>query len=155
MNYDFSLVDDKDSYVSVPPGIYTCRVAEIRPGYARDGSERWSLRLEVVAGEYAGRTAAWDSLTWSDRGVVRVKRVLEALGFDVSGELEVDPSDLQDMRARVQVLLEEWEEPVSGRRQERMSVPYQGWGPAPNGQAPDGEAPVQAGTEDHTADNPF
>jgi hypothetical protein len=129
MRYDIGTVEDKDSYASVPEGVYECKVTDVRVTTARDGSERWSLRLVVVGGEYAGRTAAWDSITWSDRGVVRVKRVLEALGFDVSGEVELEARDLQGLQARVQVILEQYADPLSGRRQERMTVPYAGWGP--------------------------
>ena len=129
MHFDFRSVDDIDSFVSVPQGVHVCRVAEVREGRARDGSIRWSFRLEVVEGEWAGRTAAWDSLTWSERGVHRVKKVLEALGVDVRGELDIEPADLVGLRARVQVEPEEREDPLSGRRQVRMRVPYLGYGP--------------------------
>lgn len=129
MRFDFSTVDDRDSFVSVPEGEYLCRVAEVRPGSARDGSERWGFRLEVVEGPWAGRTAAWDSLTWSERGVFRVKRVLEAFGFPVSGEVEIESADLVGRRAHVQLEPEEWEDPVTGRRQLRMQVPYLGYRP--------------------------
>ena len=57
MRFDFSQVQDVESFVSIPEGSYPCRVAEVREGLARDGSVRWSLRLEVLDGEYAGRTA--------------------------------------------------------------------------------------------------
>lgn len=155
MRFDFSRVEDVESYVSVPEGTYRCRVAEVREGRSRDGSPRWNLRLEVSTGEYAGRTAAWDSLTWSDRGVYRVKRVLAGLGLDVSGELEIEPPDLIGREAWVEVALEEREEPLTGRRQLRLRVPYDGFraceeegdaserarapthgrGPSPNGHA--------------------
>ena len=150
MRYDFSDVDDKQSFATVPPGVYLCRVAEVREGHSRDGSERWSLRLEVATGDLAGRTAAWDSLTWSERGVVRVKRVLEALGFDVTGELEVEPASLKDLRARVQLVLEDWEDPVTGKRQERLTVPFLGWGPA----VEDDSAPAE-GSASAFAESPF
>lgn len=129
MRFDFSTVDDKDSFLSVPEGEYLCRVAEVRPGSARDGSERWSFRLEVVEGPWAGRTAGWDSLTWSERGVFRVKRVLEAFGYPVSGEVEIELEDLVGRRAHVQLETEEWEDPATGRRQVRMQVPYLGYRP--------------------------
>lgn len=129
MRFDFSSVDDIDSYVFVPEGEHDCRVADVREGTSRDGSVRWSFRLEVLAGEWAGRTAAWDSLTWSERGVYRVKKVLEAFGLDVRGELEIDPQDLLNLQARVRVVPEEREDPVTGRRQVRMRVPYLGYAP--------------------------
>ena len=74
MHYDFSQVEDTQSFVSIPEGAYECRIAEVREGLSRDGSVRWSFRLEVLRGEYAGRTAGWDALTWSERGISRVKR---------------------------------------------------------------------------------
>ena len=129
MRYDFSRVDETESYITVPPGLYGCKITEVRPGFARDGSERWTFRLEVLDGEYAGRMAAWDSLTWSDRGVLRVKKVLEAFGFDVSGELEITPRDLQDARVQAYVQPEEWEDPRRGNRVLRNRVPFQGYMP--------------------------
>lgn len=129
MRFDFSSVDDVESYINVPEGMHNCRVAEVRDGRARDGSVRWSYRLEVIDGEWAGRTAAWDSLTWSERGIYRVKKVLAALGLDVKGVVEIVPNDLVGLRARVRVEPEEREDPANGRRQVRMRVPYLGYEP--------------------------
>jgi len=127
MNYDFSQVDDIESFVSIPEGPYYCRVAEVREGTSRDGDVRWNLRLEVSRGEYAGRTAGWDSLTWSERGLRRVKRVLGALGFDVRGSLAVEAADLVDREAHVLFEPEEREDPLTGRRSVRLRVPYAGF----------------------------
>ena len=143
MRFDFSSVDDVETYVFVPEGEHDCRIADVREGTSRDGSVRWSFRLEVLGGEYAGRTAAWDSLTWSERGVYRVKKVLEALGLDVKGELEIEPKDLIDLQARVRVIPEEREDPVTGRRQVRMRVPYLGYASIGSASAGDGEARPQ------------
>lgn len=137
MRFDFSNVDDVHSFVSVPAGVHTVRVAEVREGRSRDGSTRWTFRLEVLDGDHAGRTAAWDSLTWSERGIYRVKKVLAALGMDVSGEVEVEPKDLVGLRARVLVQPEEREDPISGNRQVRMRVPYLGYEPFEDGARPD------------------
>ena len=150
MRFDFSTVDDVDSYVFVPEGDHDCRVADVREGTSRDGSVRWSFRLEVLDGEWAGRTAAWDALTWSERGVYRVKKVLEALGLDVRGELEIEPHDLLNLKARVRVVPEEREDPVTGRRQVRMRVPYLGYAPIEVGAKASERAP-QDGAEDGTS----
>lgn len=127
MRYDFSEVEDVESFVSVPEGRYRCRVAEVREGLARDGSVRWSLRLEVAEGDYAGRTAGWDSLTWSDRGVVRVRRVLDALGVDTSGVVELEAHELVGRQVEALFQTEEREDPLSGRRLLRLRVPYAGY----------------------------
>lgn len=127
MKIDFRDVDDVQSYVYVPPGAYVCRVAEVRPGLARDGSVRWSLRMEVAEGDQLGRTAAWDSLTWSDRGVARVKLVLKALGLPTHGVVEIEPQDLVGKRAKVTVQPEERENAQTGLREVRNRVPYAGF----------------------------
>ena len=129
MQYDFSTVEERDSFVTVPEGVYVCKVEEVRPGLAKDGSARWSLRLNVDEGELGGRTAGWDSITWSERGIFRVKHVLEALGFDVAGTVEIEPADLVGRRAKVQFELEQWEDPLSGKTQVRLRVPYLGFAP--------------------------
>jgi hypothetical protein len=133
MRFDFSQIQDVESFVSIPEGRYLCRVAEVRDGVTRDGSVRWSLRLEVAEGEFAGRTAGWDGLHWSDRGIVRVKRVLEVLGFDVRGEIEIEPEELVGTRARVEFRSEQWSDPASGRQIVRLSVPYAGYEPVEGG----------------------
>jgi len=137
MRFDFSTVDEVDSFVSVPAGMHDVRVAEVREGRARDGSTRWTFRLEVIDGDHAGRTAAWDALTWSERGIFRVKKVLGALGIDVRGEVEVEIKDLVGLRARVVVQPEEREDPITGRRQVRMRVPYLGYEPLVGGAHPE------------------
>ena len=127
MEFDFDAADRLNDYVTVPPGTYVCRIAEVREHSTRDGSPRWGMRLEVVDGEYAGRTAAWDSLVFSERGLPRVKQVLQRFGFDVSGAVDLVPQDLIDLRARAQCLLEEYEDKLTGRRQTRLRVPYLGY----------------------------
>lgn len=127
MRFDFSQVQDVESFVSIPEGTYPCRIAEVREGLARDGSVRWSLRLEVLAGEYAGRTAGWDGLTWSDRGVLRVQRVLEALGIEARGEVDLEPDQLVGLSVRAAFVAEEREDPLTGRRTARLRVPYAGY----------------------------
>lgn len=127
MQIDFSRVEDLESYASIPEGTYLCRIGDVREGLTRDGSPRWALRLEVAEGDYAGKTAAWDGLTWSERGLPRVKQVLAKLGFDVSGPLELHPGDLKGLHVRAQLQPEEREDPLSGRRIVRLRVPYMGY----------------------------
>ncbi|HUR27462.1 MAG TPA: hypothetical protein VM509_04695 [Planctomycetota bacterium] len=127
MHYDFSQVQDTQSFVSIPEGVYDCRIAEVREGLARDGSVRWSFRLEVLRGEYAGRTGGWDALTWSERGIPRVKRTLEVFGMDVRGEIDLEPNDLVGLAARVTFQSEEREDSMTGKRTLRLRVPYAGY----------------------------
>lgn len=127
MRVDFSNVDDVQNFVSVPPGTYLCRIAEVRERTTRDGDPSWSFRLMVDEGEYSGRTAAWDSFSWSERGMSRTKHVMTELGFETDGVLDVNSEDLMGRRAYVEVLLEEREDPVTGARQIRPRVPFRGY----------------------------
>jgi len=130
MQIDFSEIVDVESYASIPEGTYLCRIAEVRMGSTKEGSPRWGLRLEVAEGDYAGRTAGWDNLSWSERGLPRVKGILQRLGYDVSGPLELLPEDLVGRRIRAQFQTEEREDPATGRRVVRLAVPYMGYEPA-------------------------
>jgi len=126
MRLDFTNVEDV-SYVSVPEGVYDCQLTDVRERSTRDGSPRWSFRLVVTEGEYAGRTAAWDSVSWTERGMGRAKHVLSKLGFDVTGIVDVDAEDLLGKRARVKIEFEEREDPISGIRSVRPTVPFLGY----------------------------
>ena len=79
----------------------------------------------------------------------RVKKVLEAFGVDVRGEIEIEPHDLVNLQAQVRVEPEEREDPLTGRRQVRMRVPYLGYAPLARAHGEDevdtgGLAPVDA-----------
>jgi hypothetical protein len=127
MQIDFSSVEDVESFVTVPEGTYPCRIAEVRERLTREGHPRWAFRLEVADGDHAGRTAAWDSLVWSPRGLPRAKNVLAQLGFDVSGPLSVEPVELVDRCVRTELRIERHEDPQSGRTTSRLRVPYMGY----------------------------
>ena len=133
---DFSRIEDVESFVTIPEGRHLVRIAEVREGETRAGHLRWAMRLEVTDGEYAGRTAAWDGMVWSKRGLPRVKHVLNVLGFDTEGSLEVSPDDLCGKQAIVDFFMEEWEHPTTGRRTQRLAVPFLGYEPADDASSP-------------------
>ena len=113
--------------MSVPEGTYLCRIDEVREGTTRDGAPRWAFRLAVADGEHAGRTAAWDGFSWSERGVRRAKHVLSKLGFDTDGVLELEPDELLHRRVWAEIGLEESEDPVTGAKRVRPRVPFLGY----------------------------
>ena len=133
---DWSHVSEVEDYLSIPPGEYRCKIGEVRVGVTRDGSERWALRLEVVEGDFSGRTAGWDGLNWSERGLPRIKYVLARLGFDTNGRLALAPEDLVNRQVVATLQQEEREDPITGRRTIRLRVPYLGYASAENGSRP-------------------
>lgn len=119
--------EDIEDYVSIPAGEYVCRIAEVREGLTRDGSPRWGMRLEVAEGDYAGRTAGWDGLNWTERGLRRTKYVLDRLGIDTSGVVRLEPKNLVGLMIRATFQVEEREDPLTGHRLVSLSVPYVGY----------------------------
>jgi hypothetical protein len=124
---DFSEVPEPESYLSIPAGEYRCRIGEVRVATTRDGHERWALRLEVADGDYAGRTAAWDGLVWSERGLPRIKYFLTRLGIQAEGRVRLEPDELLGREIQATLEEEEREDPLSGRRVLRLRVPYLGY----------------------------
>ena len=139
MELDFSRIEDVEDYVSIPPGEYPCRVTEVREGWTRTGDPRWSVRLEVAGGEYAGKSAAWDFLSFGGKGARRTKQVLAALGFRTEGQLSIEPQDLVGRLAMVTVIVEERTDPMTGVKQVRPRVPYEGYAPADDPEPSSGE----------------
>jgi hypothetical protein len=132
--FDYQGGDGVVDYSQVPDGTYRCRIAEIRPGTTRAGDERWSLKLVVVEGEHAGKLAAWDSLVFSIRGRARARMVLVALGLPSKGRVQIEPADLAEQQAFVEVRRAVYTSP-SGETIRRNEVPYDGWRAAPAGGA--------------------
>ncbi len=131
MKINLSQIEDIEDLRSVPAGEYHCRAAEIRESESPAGHTRWGIRWEIAHGDFQGRTACWDSLHWSERGLPRVKFVLQTLGFDTEGEMELSPQAIEGMEAMVQVQPEEREDPVTGIRRIQNRVPFAGYSPAP------------------------
>lgn len=114
-----------ENFIEMPAGTYLCRVAEVRVSTTRAGDERWAIRLVVVAGEFVGRQAAWDSLVFSVRGRARARLVFAALGL--SGVKVVKPADLEGRQANVEVRPVQYLLP-DGTPVRKNEVPYDGYG---------------------------
>ena len=123
-------------FVTVPAGIYICRIAEVRVGMTRHGHTRWSLRLVVAKGPHAGRQAAWESLQLGGAGLRRARKVLGILGVNVLGDLDtVEPRELEGLLCRVQVEPCDYAAP-GGEIVRRNEVTKDGWLPMPLPPAP-------------------
>ena len=126
MEIDFDATDEPHDFVTVPPGRYLCRVAEVRTGQTRAGDERWSLRLVVANGPHVGKQAAWDSLVFNRRGRVRARMAFVALGLRAAGKVQIEPGDLEGRSAMVDVRPCEYAS-ADGTVVRRNEVPYDGY----------------------------
>jgi len=155
MEIDFDAKDAISDFISVPPGTYLCRIAEVRTGMTRAGDERWSIRLVVSAGMHVGKQAAWDSLVFSTRGRARARMMLQAFGLPATGKVELQPADLEECSALVEVRPSEYES-QSGQVVRRNEVPYDGYRAANDGDnQDDGSANDAAKEEQDPRDIPF
>lgn len=129
MRQDFSAVPESETdLVTVPPGEYLCRVREARERRTRDGAHvQWALCLEVAEGEHGGHFAAWDNLTWSERGMPRLKLALRALGEDVSGVVDLEVRALVGREVVCQLVEQSYTDPATQATTRRLAVPYAGY----------------------------
>lgn len=133
MKINLADVETIDDFRAVPPGEYRCKAAEVRESDSPAGHVRWGIRWEVVGGDYNGRTACWDSLHWSERGMPRSKFILQMLGFKSdAGAFELEPADLVGREAYVTIATEEREDPISGIRRLTNRVPFAGYSIVPD-----------------------
>ncbi|MHC4077635.1 MAG: DUF669 domain-containing protein [Planctomycetota bacterium] len=144
---DLDTADNVTDFISVPAGTYLCSISEVREGKTRNGDARWSMRLTVAEGEYAGRFASFDSLVFSKRGLNRVRKVLAALGLPSRGRVDIKPENLEGRRAFVEVRPSEYMSP-SGDTIRQNEVPYDGYRPM-------GDEGGEGDDEDTMADVPF
>lgn len=77
-------------YQPLPRGKYFCTIDEIMTDKDTNGHEMWSIRFKVVEGKYEGRFL-FDCLLFKGAGLERVKNLCEALGLDVSREINLTP----------------------------------------------------------------
>lgn len=136
MQIDLDIEGGVDDYKLVEDGDHLLRVAEASAGSTADGSVSWMVRMEVVEGDLAGRTAVLDWLNFTSRGLHRARLILSALGYDTTKTLDLEPRDLLSKVAVLRLRTEETEHPVTGRRIKRSRVAYDGWAPADEGAAP-------------------
>ncbi|MEM9379561.1 MAG: hypothetical protein AAGB93_06375 [Planctomycetota bacterium] len=129
-----------DDFVVVDDGDYRMRVGSVSEDRNPERGTSWMLRLELVGGDRAGRTAVTDWLNFTPRGLHRVRIVLGALGFDVSETLEVEPDELVGREAVVRLRTQETVREPDGRVQRRSKVTYDGWSPLPDAEVVDGRA---------------
>lgn len=155
MEIDFDDVENLPDYVTVPAGTYLCKVAEVRPGVTRSGDERWGLRLVVAEGEYTGRLAAWDGITFSAKGRARARRVLAALGLPHEGRVEIQPEDVAGRSALVTIRPSEYPDPNTGDVVRRNEVPYDGYRRVPDDEDKVPGSPVPGSPAPRALDHPF
>ena len=123
---DFDQVPEGETYSPVPPGEYFCRIVEVLATTSSEGHERWRLKVQIMEGEQSGRTFL-DFLTFSTKGVKRVKQVLRGLGVAVVGQVDVTPSVIEGVECFVCVTVDTYPDRANGQRRPVNQVAYDGY----------------------------
>jgi len=96
---DFSKVQGLEP---VPPDTYTASTIKAEAGTSKAGNEKIDLQWKVEGGKYDGRII-FDTLTFTEKAMFRVKATLLALGFPKTFKGTVRPDDLVGKTAKITV----------------------------------------------------
>ena len=125
-NVDFASVDDAQDFSPLPPGAYLCRLEEVVPNKRTNaGDEMWSLRFVVEEGDYRGRII-FDRISFGEATLPRVKLLCDALGLDVTGEVDLEPEMLTGREAIVTVDIQSYTD-RDGKEKKSNKVGFAGY----------------------------
>lgn len=111
---DFDDVGDAPSFEALPKGVYNCVVAECDFTYSQEkGNPMWTMQLEVLDGEYAGRIL-YSHQTFVGKGLPYTKANLQRIVPDLVAK-PFDPEDadiiaqMLGVNLKAQVTVRKWE----------------------------------------------
>ncbi|MBF0607414.1 MAG: DUF669 domain-containing protein [Magnetococcales bacterium] len=125
VDLDFTDIEDINNFSPLPEGKYLCKVESVDPKQNKDGNDFWSLKLKVIEGEYEGRFIS-DNMVFSANGIKRIKHILKAMGFDVSGKLKLSPDKLIDIQVFVDTIIEDYDN-AAGEKRKKSKVTFAGY----------------------------
>ncbi len=121
---NFDTIPDAEDYDPIPSGHYHMRVEKVTEKQTTLKDVMFNMKLVIVEGEYEGRKV-WDNITFSEKGMKRVKLVCSRLGIDVSGSVNVTPELLTDCEARVEVIQSSYSK--DGKEVQKNEVTFAGY----------------------------
>lgn len=96
---DFSKVQGLEP---VDVGTYTATITKAEAGTSKAGNEKIDIQWKIEGGKYDGRVI-FDTLTFTEKALFRVKATLTALGFSKNFKGDVDPNKLVGKTAKLTV----------------------------------------------------
>jgi len=86
----------------LPVGVYTATIVRAEVGVSKAGNEKIDLQWKVEGGPHDGRII-FDTLTFTEKALFRVKATLRGLGFPDNFRGEVKPGQLVGKAAKLVV----------------------------------------------------
>lgn len=102
----------------LPAGSYTATITEATLGVSKANNEKIDIKWKIEGGQYDGRII-FDTLTFTEKALFRVKATLQGLGFakDFKGDVKAD--DLIGRTAKIAVDIQ------AGNGIDETGEPYQ------------------------------
>ncbi|KJU86015.1 protein containing DUF669 [Candidatus Magnetobacterium bavaricum] len=125
IDLDFTDIEDINDFSPLPEGKYLCKVESVDIKQNKDSNDMWSLKLKVIEGEYGGRFI-FDNMVFSANGIKRIKHILKAMGFDVSGKLKLSTDKLIDRQVFVDTVVEDYDN-AAGEKRKKSKVTFAGY----------------------------
>lgn len=96
---DFSKVQGIEP---LPVGVYTATIVKAEAGTSKAGNDKIDLQWKVEGGKMDGRIV-FDTLTFTEKAMFRVKATLIALGFNKNFKGTVKPETMVGKTAKITV----------------------------------------------------
>jgi len=119
-------VEEPEDFSPVPADRYTVEVEDIDSTKTTgNGDEMWSLKLNIIDGEHAGRKI-FDNMVFSAAALKRAKLICSRMGINTTTEMDLEPEMLVGQQCMVDVEIEEYED-AEGKPKKRNKIPFAGY----------------------------
>lgn len=105
VSLDFS---DVKSFKAVPEGPYLFEVTSVEQGTSQNDNPTLKFELAVAEGKFEG-SKVWHTTTLTKEAMWKTREVLDALGQEVDGEVDIDLDELVGARCGGNVYHDEYE----------------------------------------------
>lgn len=117
VNLDFSNVPDR---VALPEGVYQGTISAAEMKTSSTGNPMLAVTYDINADD--GVHKVFDNYTLVERAMFKLKDLLKALGYDVSGSLSFDEADLIGGMVNLKVVQEEYNGEIVNRVKKVMQA---------------------------------
>ena len=106
---DFSSVKER---TPLAEGIYEL---EIKDAEEKASKSSGNMMLAVTFKELTTGTLIWENYSYVEAALFKLKKLLDAIGIDASGEVSLDPTDLIGVTVKAKVIQDTYNDQITNR----------------------------------------
>lgn len=106
---DFSNVKER---TPLAEGIYEL---EITDAVEKASKSSGNMMLSVTFKELTTGTLIWENYSYIETALFKLKKLLDAIGIDVSSEVSLDPADLIGVTVKAKVIQDTYNDQITNR----------------------------------------